>query len=110
MKPEPEEKTGPYRWFKARTGDLGRGDKWIVVIGCNFVDTVTDGAVFLSIRDRNSVVIDKIVFRIVTSGAAVETLPRKMLIPPGGDCFPDSLTLFMSLVECDTLDDALRIL
>lgn len=117
-----------YRWFHTDAVDPNiynnRSGKWLVIVGCYYATVLLTRAagttlVVLAIQnmDDTSVLIDVVIIRSTqdaitpTPTATIYNDPftRRILVPPNYRIVTQLLVI-LSIVECDTLQDALLIL
>src|SRR5437879_3997860 len=99
--------TGKYTWLHQASPYTNNTDRFVVVVGANPVSTQVDSTNVIIVQ-INGITIDAVIFRITTSGEAMLSMPRRMLVPPGGVVTIGG-TNDMSLVVCQasTIEESL---
>lgn len=77
-----------YQWQKVAAPFTNTGDRWACVMGADVVATIAQQNLY-QVKDAQGGIIDTIVMDLVTVTAVGEEfilayLPRKLMVPPGG--------------------------
>jgi len=109
LEAEPSE---PYKWFKRTAGSF-EADSWTVI--CGFGTTIPSATShrLIEVMDADGGIIDCVdaVPDATITGWYYFNLPRRLLVPPGGDVNTgENNPALLSCVACATLTDALMIL
>lgn len=94
-----------YKHFKATASWTNTSDYYAVIVGAKLPAQGAGSSDTLLVVTLGGDVIDSVGYNIVTNGGVLFTMPRRMLVPPGG-VVTNVGTNIMSLVLCRTLEDA----